>query len=213
MPNLLKFNTAIFDLGGVIEKINPNAVKLAFEKLGMDDAESFFTIFRQSEICSEFELGKVTEKEFIDYIKSKCKIKTSSEQIKTAWSTNQCGITKSTVKTVNSLKNKGLKLFVLSNTNQIHYQKIVDAFFKKHKQHINSLFNGIYCSYEMHLRKPGKEVFEYLISEENIIPSNSIYIDDLEANLFAPKELGFHCICHQTNKEIITIPLIKTLIS
>lgn len=206
------YKAIIFDLGGVIEKIDPAAVAKAFKKLGIANAENFFSLFKQSNTCSAFELGNITENKFIDVLALMCKPKTPEQHIINAWCANQLGISQKTVTTLNSLKKKQLKLFLLSNTNSIHANTIEDVFFKTYKKKLNSLFHGIYYSFEMHLRKPDKAAYRYLLDHAQLSPEQCVYIDDLEANLEVPNKLGLRCIHHKTNDEISSVDFISELI-
>jgi glucose-1-phosphatase len=203
----------IFDLGGVIEKINPSAVVENFVKLGMPNSEKFFTLLHQSEVCSLFELGSIGKEDFIQHLKDKCDPKVSKSQIELAWCSNQLGVSRETFRVLELLKKKGVQLFLLSNTNQIHAQKIEEKFFEDFHTDFRSIFNVVYYSFEVQMRKPDLIVFQWLLKQINLLPEQCIYIDDLNANLEAPKKLGIHCIYHSTNDEIVVhLPVIEKFI-
>lgn len=207
------FQAIIFDLGGVIEKIDPPAVSEAFKKLGMDDAESFFGLFRQSTICSSLERGEILAEEFIRHLKTKCHRDVSSSQIETAWCTNQLGVSLQTFSTLEQLKKTGMRLFVLSNTNPIHAKKLESAFYAQYQKAIRSMFDTVYYSFEIHLRKPEKAAYQYLLKHAALVPEQCIYIDDLEINLEAPAALGMYSVLHSTNSEISTLPVIQGILN
>lgn len=206
------YKTIIFDLGGVIEKIAPKSVAIAFEKLGMVNAENFFSLFKQSDICSAFELGNITEDHFIDSLASMCNPSTTKDLIKSAWCANQLGISKETIATLDTLRKQNFKLFLLSNTNSIHANMISDVFIKTHRNNLSAFFDGIYYSFKMHLRKPSEAAYRYLLEHEHLLPEECIYIDDLKDNLDAPNRLGLQCIHHAINDEISSINLIASLL-
>ena len=75
------------------------------------------------------------------------------------------------VERINWLKciGKKYKIYLLSNTNKIHY----DSFIKLFDEQIgdgdfNKYFIKTYYSYEINLRKPAKECFEYVLKKENL---------------------------------------------
>jgi len=203
-------HTIIFDLGGVIEKINPSAVCKAFKSLGMQNPENFFSLLKQSRLCSEFELGHISQDEFIQTLKIKCSQTTSSLDIEQAWSANQLGISQDTLSSLCTLKQKGYRLLLLSNTNPIHSKKIEANFFQKHAQDFRSIFHRIYYSFEIHRRKPTEAVYAHVIEDAKLSPKECLYIDDLESNLIIPKKLGMHCVLHPTNTEIKTLDIFKS---
>lgn len=191
----------IFDLGGVIEEISPSSVITSFKKIGLKNADTFFSLYRQSDICSDFETGDISINQFIEYIRGGCHGQVSDEEIITAWCANQLGVTKNTVQVLKILKERGYKLYILSNTNPVHYRAITLSFYKAHQEDFESLFDGIYLSYTLKARKPNIEPFQKLI-EFGLVPSRSVYIDDLKENLTAPSGLGFSTVLHKTNASI-----------
>lgn len=205
------YQAIIFDLGGVIEKINPEAVIKQFTALGMKNADSFFSLFKQSDICTAFELGKISENEFIYHLAQLCNPNTPIELIKSVWCANQLGVSKETVSTLNRIKQLGLKLYILSNTNEIHAEAIENAFLKAHSFDLKSLFTGIYYSFKTHLRKPYRSAYQYLLDDVHLSPEKCIYVDDLESNLIEPKNMGMNCIFSKTNKELKDIDFILRL--
>lgn len=193
------FESIIFDLGGVIEKINPGQVAQEFRTLGMQDPEKFFSLPGQSDICSQLEIGKISENEFIEHLKSSCHAGTSSEKIIAAWCENLCGVAPETVTVLQKLKANGVRVFALSNTNIIHARKIENRFEKTYGINFHSLFEKIYYSFEVGFRKPQAEIYQHAIRDAKLISDNCIYVDDLTENLESPKKLGLRCVHHRTN--------------
>lgn len=77
---------------------------------------------------------------------------------------------------VTKLKDKGYKIYLLSNTSM--------RFFKyKDKVEMFKLFDGFVISSEEKLLKPNKEIFECLCNRYNIEPRECIFIDDLQENI------------------------------
>ena len=46
-------------------------------------------------------------------------------------------------------------------------------------------------SYECHITKPDERIYQSLCSKYNLIPDESIFLDDRQANLDAASKLGF----------------------
>ena len=91
------FKYIVFDLGGVIEKISPSSVIDAFKSLGMENPETFFSLYRQSSICDDFERGLITGQGFLDYLRPHFISGTSDKEIINAWNANQLGVQPATV--------------------------------------------------------------------------------------------------------------------
>ena len=191
----------IFDLGGVIEAISPNQVITTFAALGMKNAKHFFSLYRQSDICSKFETGAISSRDFIQHVQKSCENNTSEKAIIDAWCANQLGVSDSILSVIKALRRRHYKLYILSNTNCIHYQKIKDSFYEKFNERLESLFEQVFLSYQLKARKPGFSLYQKII-DQGIDPTTSVYIDDLEENLRSPQALGFTTILHKTNSSI-----------
>jgi putative hydrolase of the HAD superfamily len=61
-----------------------------------------------------------------------------------------------------------------------------------------SLFDRVFLSYEMGLKKPDKRIYEKVVEEIGAKPEQCLFFDDLEENLNAAKEVGLktHHISH-----------------
>lgn len=88
------------------------------------------------------------------------------------------------VENINKLKHLGIRVYYLSD-NPPDRAAYLD---KKHG--FISLFDGGVFSYQAHARKPGKEIFEHLLSELHTSHDQILYLDDKESNLKPAEELG-----------------------
>ena len=88
-----------------------------------------------------------------------------------------------TVELIKELKAKGYKLYVLSNMSKeyIEYLRKLPVF---------EYFDYQAVSCEQHLGKPDHKFYEYLLSHCNLVPSETIFIDDRKDNVEAAAELG-----------------------
>ena len=82
-----------------------------------------------------------------------------------------------------SLK-KDHKLIIISNDTK-DWMAAKIARFK-----LDEVFEKIYCSATVGIRKPNNEIFELVLKEENIKPEELLLIDNQENNISAAKNLG-----------------------
>ena len=185
----------IFDLGGVIEKINPDCTTAHFAKLGVKQPERIFSIIKQDNLVDQLETGHVGEIEFINQLKNKFEINNAThEQVKEGWCAMLLGIDETTVETLKRLREK-YKLFLLSNTNEMHYQKInSDLGFQ-----IENLFDQAYFSFMEGKRKPDIELFSRVVQSSRLEAQEIIFMDDLKMNPAAAKTLGLQTLLYETN--------------
>jgi len=86
----------------------------------------------------------------------------------------------------------GTPLFLLSNIGCIHH----DHIFAEYDFFTRLFRDGVY-SYRVGVMKPSRRIFEIACSQFDIIPSRTLYIDDLAENVKGAKDFGL--IAHHYN--------------
>lgn len=199
-------DTVLFDLGGLIEHVNPSLVVNAFKQLGMKNPQHFFTLSGQSTICNELEIGKASKQAFIEHIQSHCRPSTTQQAAIDAWNANLLGIPLHALGTIQTLKNRGFSLYILSNTNTIHAEKIIEQCYRQYRLDFHSLFDNVYFSHEIGHRKPDTQFFQHVLNDARLSPDQCLFIDDLAKNLEPARQLGIHVAEHETNQPIAYFP-------
>ena len=88
-------------------------------------------------------------------------------------------------KWLNSLKDRGYHVYLLSNYPRRLFALHTPRF------HFLPYTDGRVVSYECHITKPDERIYQRLCSKYNLIPEESIFLDDRQANLDAASKLGF----------------------
>ena len=81
--------------------------------------------------------------------------------------------------------------YVLSNTNPIMFEGVIDKLFRKEGRQMSDYFDGVTVSYRAKHNKPAPEIFEYAISTMGIRPEETLFLDDSQRNLDAAAKFGF----------------------
>lgn len=206
----MKYEAVIFDFGGVLFEIDYNAPVRAFEALGMDSFKAAYSQAQQDEIFDLLETGKIPGEAFYDWI-SKYLPNASRAELEDAWNCILLHLIPERVDYIFSLKEKGLRTFLFSNTNQLHvevFERMVDVTYGLEK--FKSAFEFVHYSNELGMRKPHPESFLEICKLHNLNPSTTIFIDDsiqhVEGSIRAGLK-GLHLLPHQTPAELID-PLI-----
>lgn len=202
MKEFNNIKNIIFDLGGVILNIDYNITAEAFKNLGIENYNELYTQFNQISLFDDLEIGKISPDFFRTKIRELCKLDISDNDIDKAWNAMLLDFPKERLDLLQKLKNK-YRLFLLSNTNEIHlidYQNQL-----KEKFNVNNLsefFEKEYYSHIVGLRKPNKEIFEMVLKENNLIASETLFIDDSIQHIEGAKQVGIKAY-HLTGKETI----------
>ena len=192
-----KIDNIIFDLGNVIINIDYQSTINAFEKIGITDAKDFYSKSSQKNIFDKLEIGKITREDFVLEIQKNIP-KTSKAEIINAWNAIIKDLPQSRVNLLKDLKNK-FSIFLLSNTNTIHIDYIFENIGKDRYQEFYNLFDKVYYSYEVKLRKPDPNIFLLLIEENNLNVKNTLFIDDSIQHINSAKKIGLQTY-HLNNK-------------
>jgi len=177
-------------MGNVIIDID---IDLTLKELKSDLSENEFSLadeFMKSELHAAFESGNIDEKEFRNGIRMAFNREWKDEWIDQVWNTLLLTIPKERIKLLKTLR-KDYNLYLLSNTNSIHFKVVEEIFKKDHPEDsFLGLFDKVFLSHEMGLRKPDKKIYEKVVEEIEANPEQCLFFDDLQENLNAAKEVG-----------------------
>lgn len=200
----------LFDLGGVLYHIDYSLTKKAFESLGVDNFDAHFSQKQQSEVFDRLETGKLSPSAFLESMKINLP-KANKNSILSAWNAMLLGFPKDHFDFLKELS-KTYRIYLLSNTNSIHIQKIDKEIKSKFGvESIKSLFNKTYLSHEIGRRKPNRETFEWVLADANIEAKDTLYIDDSSQHIESAKGIGIKTMLWTQNKPLRATFLDKAL--
>ncbi|MEE4198513.1 MAG: HAD family phosphatase [Bacteroidales bacterium] len=179
----------IFDLGNVILNIDGEKTIQAMKDLGFDDFQESYTLLRQSDLFDFLEKGLIPPEKFHSELQAHFNQPVSPEKIDNAWNAMLLDFPKKRIRLIQSLQGR-YRLFLLSNTNSIHYQKYNRDLLEQYGFGLSSLFEKAYYSFDLGMRKPDLEIFEYVIKDSRLKPIETLFIDDAEANIESAQQLG-----------------------
>ena len=189
----------IFDLGGVIINVDYFKTEKAFKQLGISDFEKIFSQVQQSKITDNLEVGRISPTEFRENLHQLINNPNiCDEKINAAWNAMILDLPASRLDLLDRLRTK-YKIFLLSNTNQIHIDYCIDNL---NFELIKSKFDKVYLSHEIHLRKPDVEAYNYVINDAQLQASQTLFIDDTIKNVEGARRAGLNAY-HLTASETI----------
>lgn len=193
----------IFDLGGVLINIDYNLTAKAFSDLGITNFQEQFSKATQTQLFDLYEKGLISSDEFRKHIKEVIKTPTNDITIDTAWNTMLLDFPIERLHFLQKVKQTH-RTFLLSNTNDIHIQKINQDLKKEHGiRDLSGHFEKVYLSYEVNMRKPDAEIFELVLSQNNLSPSETLFIDDSPQHIETAKKLGIQTYWLDVTKETV----------
>lgn len=195
----------IFDLGGVILDIDFKKTEQAFVDLGVTNFNELFGLGHAASFFKEHEAGKITDEEFLSSLQKLAKHSLEPMVVQHAWNALLIRFPPERIDLLKKLKTK-YRLFLLSNTNAIHltaFQKIyLDAF---NNGSLDILFEKVYYSHQIGLRKPNKEVYDYVMEDSQLRAEETLFIDDALVNVEAARKTGMKAIHLQPGKTLFDL--------
>lgn len=189
----------IFDLGGVLLPVSYQAVIDAFSTLGVSDAAHFYSQKEQQPLFDKIERGEMSSGEFIYELKKMIPEATETQLID-AWNAI-LGLFPSHRLHLLELVKKNYRIFLLSNTTEIHINK-VEHDLKRHNEveDFSSYFDTVYLSYEVGYRKPEKEIYDLVLLENNLNAEETLFIEDTEKNVQGALAAGIPTLWLKVNE-------------
>jgi len=176
-------NTIIFDFGDVFVNLEKEAVKSAFEKLGL-----YGSTPELEELNFSYEIGLITEKEFLEgfqkYIPN-----ASIVEIRKAWNAVIGDFPLHRLEFLQMLSEK-YRLFLLTNTDATHIDRFEHMAGISFSRDFYQCFEKVYYSYELGMRKPDPKIFEHIIRKHDLSPKRTLFVDDKKENTDAAASVG-----------------------
>lgn len=184
----------VFDFGGILVGLDKERCIAALNSIGAYEISVYVDECRQEDLFHDLEMGDISVPEFCDEVRRKSpRCTATNEKIAWAWGELLTGIPIEKLRKLESLKND-YRLFVLSNTNVIHWERSVDEFFRDHEWGIDDFFEQLFLSYKMGMVKPQKEIFSAMLADAGLKAEETLFIDDSAANCAAASSLGINVL-------------------
>jgi len=191
----------VFDFGGVLTGLDKGACVKALHSIGAGNIACYVDECRQEDLFHDLEIGKSTVGEFCNEVRRLCPgCNASNDNICNAWNALLTGIPTRRLEKLLSLKSD-YRLLLLSNTNPIHWHKAVLDFFPYEGNEVDDYFEKTFLSYRMRMVKPDEQMFRTMLVEGQIMPSETLFIDDSPINCAAASQLGINTICAERGDE------------
>lgn len=184
----------IFDFGDVFINLDKQATMDGLKNLGISQWNEDL-----DQLNLQYEVGGISEDDFLGGIQKHTN-NASIEAIAEAWNAILLDFPLYRLEFLQMLSQK-YRLFLLSNTDAIHIntfeQKTGTSFYSAFYQ----CFEKIYFSFEIGMRKPNPEVYNFVLDQNGLQAKHTLFIDDKKENTDAAKEIGLQVWNLQVGKE------------
>lgn len=184
--------TIILDMGGVLMNHNmPNCIARFTDILGEAAMKQILGLGSNGEGISDslmelYERGDISTDSFVEGIMQHAQRSTSREEIITAWNTMHGGIPTERLQLIQSWKDAGHRLFLLSNNNDLHWHHILSLYDM-------SMFEYCFASHLMHKSKPDPRIYQEVDNQLRAWKCEQPFhfVDDIAINREKGSEMGW----------------------
>lgn len=181
----------IFDFGGVLVELDKARCIADFVRMGFHQAASWIDAYSQQGIFEELELGLIEPEDFCKEVRSLAGVNVDDSAIWAVWNRLITGIPTTRLEALVELR-KHYRVFLLSNTNKVHWEYACQHYFPHAGYEVGDYFEKIFLSYELHQVKPGTEIFLSVLNQTGVNANETLFIDDSARNCETAAKLGLH---------------------
>ena len=185
--------TIILDMGGVLMQHNmPECLSRFRHLLGEEQMNSLLGLATNGEgtadsLMEQFERGLISADTFIGTLLRYARPGTTPQDLIDAWNAMHGGIPADRLALLRQWHDRGYRLLLLSNNNELHWHDICSHYDM-------SVFEHCFLSHHLHLSKPDPRIYAAVQSYLTLhrYPTPYCFVDDLPANLLPAQALGWH---------------------
>ena len=191
----------VFDLGGVLIDWNP---RYLYKKIfaSTEEMEWFLSNVCTPEWNAQQDAGRPFAEALALVTEKYPKYAAQINDYYARWEETLGGPIKGTVALWQELKNKGCRIYALTNWSAETFP------IAKKKYDFLQHMDGIVVSGEEKMNKPNPEIYKRLLARYGLQANNCVYIDDSLPNVEAAAQLGFDAI-HFVSPEVLRLELLK----
>ena len=196
----------VFDFGDIFINLDKKLFAEELQKIHISqESEEMLPILQQ------YEMGLVSTDEFLTFFEERLHV--SQDKVKRAWNSILLDFPKERLRFIQNLsESKKYRLFLLSNTNDLHISWIQKNWGMELYNAFKICFEQFYLSHEINLRKPNNNIYEFVLTSNDLAPKETLFIDDTKENTDAAKALGIHIWNLKPGKEDVLELITKNYI-
>ncbi len=182
----------VLDLGGVLMRHDmPHCIDLFVRLMGEENMRRWLGLMPNGEgvsgsLMEQYEQGLVSTDTFVDTVLAHARPQATRAEVKQAWLAMHAGIPQQRLDTVRALHNSGLALYMLSNSNELHWADTC-------RQLDCTAFNHCFLSFELHASKPAETIYAEVDTyiRQRHPKSDILFVDDIQDNRVAGSRFGW----------------------
>lgn len=180
----MKTKLVILDLGKVFFEFDASRALAHWGRVAGVDAAVLAGRMGAYEDDARFDCGLIPQDEFFAHLMKRLGVSIPVHELKAGWNSIFTYVIAPAYEAAQQIRGKH-KLVALSNTNAAH-QPVWEAQFREELK----VFDHIYTSLDLKMRKPDRRIFEYVLADQGVSAAETVFFDDLEANVEGARKAG-----------------------
>ena len=190
----------ILDMGNVLLEWNKDKILRGVVKTEKDYMILDKAIF-QSGLWERLDLGTLTREELVLKVVSMIGSIYQEKVQEVVWNwPSYIEIYTEVFSLLARLKEKGHRIFVLSNTSPVFYELL-----EKQLSPLNEILDGFVLSCDIKAIKPDPKMFEEILHKYQLDPANCIFLDDVKDNTKMAESLGIKAYQIKKRSDVVDI--------
>lgn len=195
----------VIDLGGVMIDLDRDRCVRAFERLGLKGVDRMLGLYRQEEPFLSVETGRIPVSEFYDGLRRLTGRDVSDRDFELAFEEFLVALPVERLAALRAMRARGLRMYMISNTNSVMYDGWIKRAFMQEGMRVGDYFDGIVTSFAEGVCKPDPRLFETVLRRYGLEASESLLLDDSEANCEAARRLGMEAIRIEAGRTLLNV--------
>jgi len=184
-----------FDLGKVIVDFDHLRAAQELLKVTPLSLKEAMAVLSDGELVSEYETGRLSSEEHYRKVCHRLQMEVSIEKFRELWGSMFLPEPLLSESFLQDLK-KSYRLMLLSNTNEIHFDFVIQHY------PILKMIEERLLSYQAGCMKPEALIFELAVKKAGVVPENIFFTDDRPENIEAAQRAGIQALLFQSETQL-----------
>jgi len=164
--------------------INPLLSLLELERISHINKDELLVTLANEKLFEKFDTGSLSPAQFRSALCRIINVDVADSEIDRIWNKLLLDFPAHRVNLLQKLR-KNYRVFLLSNTNFIHYNHFTLEFYENYNFRMVDLFDKVFVSHEIGIHKPDAGIYAFVLENADIAASETLFIDDSSANIEA----------------------------
>lgn len=182
------YDAILFDLGNVVLRIHFARCFEHWARVANRDPREISETFVHDEAYAAHEVASINGSQYHEHVCQLLKIDIPFAEFVLGWNSIFGDPIPETITLIQELKPK-YKIFAFTNSNELHRP----VWEQRYRSEL-ALFDRVFCSSQLKLRKPNAEAFAKICAETGVPKQRIVFIDDTEVNVLGGRTFGFNSV-------------------